>query len=112
MIGEIITLGLFLTGLGLCIFTGVPILYALVFGLACFSVYTLLKGYSVRETCGMLIEGMGKVKNILFIFLLIGSLTSIWRTCGTIPFILYHAMGLINPRYFAVSYTHLRAHET
>ena len=32
MIGEIITLGLFLTGLGLCIFTGVPILYALVFG--------------------------------------------------------------------------------
>lgn len=44
MIGEIITLGLFLTGLGLCIFTGVPILYALVFGLACFSVYTLLKG--------------------------------------------------------------------
>lgn len=102
MIGEIITLGLFLTGLGLCIFTGVPILYALVFGLACFSVYTLLKGYSVRETCGMLIEGMGKVKNILFIFLLIGSLTSIWRTCGTIPFILYHAMGLINPRYFVL----------
>ena len=102
MIGEIITLGLFLTGLGRCIFTGVPILYALVFGLACFSVYTLLKGYSVRETCGMLIEGMGKVKNILFIFLLIGSLTSIWRTCGTIPFILYHAMGLINPRYFVL----------
>ena len=55
MIGEIITLGLFLTGLGLCIFTGVPILYALVFGLACFSVYTLLKGYSVRGTVGMLI---------------------------------------------------------
>lgn len=95
MIGEIITLGLFLTGLGLCIFTGIQILYALVFGLACFSVYTLSKGYSVRETCGMLIEGMGKEKNILFIFLLIGSLTSIWRTCGTIPFILYHAMGLI-----------------
>ena len=43
MIGEIITLGLFLTGLGLCIFTGVPILYALVFGLACFSVHLIKK---------------------------------------------------------------------
>ena len=102
MTAEIITLGLFLAGLGLCIFTGAQILYALVFGLACFSVYTLSKGYSVKATCGMLVEGMGKVKNILFIFLLIGSLTSIWRTCGTIPFILYHAMGLINPRYFVL----------
>ena len=102
MIAEIITLGLFLAGLGLCIFTGIQILYALLFGLACFSLYTLSRGYSVRETCSMLGEGMGKVKNILIIFVLIGSLTSIWRTCGTIPFILYHAMGLIDPRFFVL----------
>ena len=71
MIAEIITLGLFLAGLGLCIFTGIQILYALLFGLACFSLYTLSRGYSVRETCSMLGEGMGKVKNILIIFVLI-----------------------------------------
>lgn len=102
MIAEFITLGLFLAGLGLCIFTGIQILWALLSGMVCFSLYTISKGYSVRETCSMLIEGMGKVKNILFIFLLIGSLTSIWRTSGTIPFILYHAMGLISPRYFVL----------
>ena len=102
MLAEIITLGLFLAGLGLCIFTGLQILYALLFGLVCFSVYAVLKGHSAKETCSMLIEGMGKVKNILFIFLLIGSLTSIWRTSGTIPYILYHAMRFINPRYFVL----------
>ncbi len=96
---EFITLGLFLAGLGFCIFSGIQVLYALVFGLVCFSGYCLIRGYSVRETLAMLLEGMGKVSNILIIFILIGSLTALWRICGTIPFILYHAMGFINPRF-------------
>ena len=50
MLAECIALGLFLAGLGLCIVTGIQILYALLFGLLCFSVYCLAKGYSARET--------------------------------------------------------------
>lgn len=102
MLAECITLGLFLAGLGLCIFTGIQILYALLFGLFCFSVYCLWKGYLVRETCAMLWEGISQVQNILIIFAFIGGLTAVWRICGTIPYILYHAVGLINPKYFVL----------
>ena len=38
MLAECIALGLFLAGLGLCIVTGIQILYALLFGLLCFSI--------------------------------------------------------------------------
>ena len=64
MLAECIALGLFLAGLGLCIVTGIQILYALLFGLLCFSVYCLAKGYSVRETGSMLWEGISQVRNI------------------------------------------------
>lgn len=102
MLAECIALGLFLAGLGLCIFTGIQILYALLFGLLCFSVYCLSKGYSARDTGAMLWEGISQVKNILIIFVLIGGLTAVWRICGTIPYILYHGAGLIHPRYFVL----------
>lgn len=102
MTAETITLGLFLTGLGLCIISGTKVLYALIFGMACFFFYSLKKGFSVKATCSMFLEGMSRVTNILIIFVFIGSLTAVWRICGTIPFILYHAMGLIKPRYFVL----------
>ena len=48
MLAECIALGLFLAGLGLCIVTGIQILYALLFGLVCVSIDCLAKGYSAR----------------------------------------------------------------
>lgn len=102
MTAETITLGLFLIGLGLCIISGTEVLYALIFGMACFFFYSLKKGFTVRATCSMFLEGMSRVTNILIIFVFIGSLTAVWRICGTIPFILYHAMGLIEPVFCAV----------
>ena len=102
MLAECIALGLFLAGLGLCIVTGIQILYALLFGLLCFSVYCLAKGYSARETGSMLWEGISQVRNILIIFVFIGGLTAVWRICGTIPYILYYAVGFIHPRYFVL----------
>lgn len=99
---EFVALGLFLAGLGGCIFAGIEVLYALVLGLVWFTGYCLLKGYALKDVGSMLTEGMAQVANILIIFVLIGSLTALWRICGTIPFILYHAMGLINPRFFVL----------
>ena len=102
MLAECIALGLFLAGLGLCIVTGIQILYALLFGLLCFSIYCLAKGYSARETGSMLWEGISQVRNILIIFVFIGGLTAVWRISGTIPYILYYAVGFIHPRYFVL----------
>ena len=102
MLAECVALGLFLAGLGLCIVTGIQILYALLFGLLCFSIYCLAKGYSARETGSMLWEGISQVRNILIIFVFIGGLTAVWRISGTIPYILYYAVGFIHPRYFVL----------
>lgn len=100
MTAERITLGLFLTGLVLCIVTRTELFYALLFGLLCFGSYSLHQGNSLNETCRMLKEGMAKVVNIIVILVLIGALTAGWRSCGTIPFILYHSIRFIQPRYF------------
>jgi NhaC family Na+:H+ antiporter len=45
-------------------------------------------------------KGISAVKNILFIFLLIGMITAVWRACGTIPFIIYYSSRLIVPSAF------------
>ena len=102
MTAELTALGLFLTGLVLCIVSGAHLLYALLFGMVCFSIYSIYKGNSLKSTCLMLKEGMAKITNILLIFLFIGSLTASWRICGTIPFILRHSIRFIQPRFFVL----------
>lgn len=45
----------------------------------------------------MAFSGIRTVKSILITFILIGMITAIWRACGTIPFIVYHATGFCSP---------------
>lgn len=97
---EAWVIGLFAAGLAGCISTGFSVIYALLFGLFIFCVYAHRKGFSLMEIIRMLINGIKKVRNILIIFVLIGCLTGIWRICGTIPYIVYHAVKLIIPQYF------------
>lgn len=103
---ERISLSLFLAGLLVCIFTGLSILYALTFGLISFFVYGLWKKHTIKEMLLMMWSGILTAKTILIVFVLIGVLTSVWRSAGTIPFLIYHAVGFIDPNYF-VLYTFL-----
>lgn len=99
---EKLTLGLFFSGLLVCLLSGQAIIWALLFGLGCFCGYSLYRGYTYREIGAMLWEGVVQIKIILVIFVLIGLLTAVWRICGTIPFILCQAIDLIQPRYFVL----------
>lgn len=99
---EVFIIGTFAAGLAVCIGTGLSVIYALVFGLMIFCLYAGRKGFSAAEIIRMLIKGIGKIRNILVIFVLIGCLTGIWRVCGTIPYIVYHAVNLIVPQYFVL----------
>lgn len=102
MTAEQITLGLFLSGLILCVASGTDLIFALLFGVLCFGIYSIRKGNSPKATVLMMKEGMTKVANILIILVLIGCLTASWRFCGTIPFILYHSISFIQPRFFVL----------
>lgn len=94
---ELKLLFLFAGSLLICVAGGVSILYALAFGFFLFFTYGLKKGHSAREMLRLAVSGIGTVKNILFTFVLIGMITAVWRACGTIPFLVYHASGVCAP---------------
>ena len=97
---DIITLLLFCTTLLICIIFDVSIVYALIIGFFIFIIYGKSKGFSFKELFKEALTGVKTVKNILITFVLIGSLTALWRAGGTIPFIVSYASKLITPDIF------------
>ena len=94
---ERITIAAFIAALLACLATGLSILWALAAGYFLFVAYGLLEGHPLGEMLRMSLRGVAKAKNILFIFLLIGMLTALWRAAGTIPFLIYYASMAIMP---------------
>lgn len=94
---EFAALTAFAVSLFVCIGLDISILIALVFGFFLFFFYGLYKKHSVREMLKMSLSGINSVKNVLINFVLIGIITAVWRACGTIPFIVYHATAFCNP---------------
>ncbi len=94
---EIGALSLFAVSLVLCISFDISILIALVLGFFLFFGYGLYRKHSVREMVSMALSGVKTVKNILITFILIGIITAVWRVCGTIPYIVYHATQVCSP---------------
>lgn len=94
---DLVVILLFCSALLCCLLLGWPVLYALLFGLVIFILYARVKGLSFREIFTLCIEGIKTVKNVLIIFVLIGILTALWRSAGTIATLVSYASGLINP---------------
>lgn len=94
---EISVLSLFALSLVLCIGYDISILAALVFGFFLFFGYGLYRQHSVKAMAAMAFSGIKTVKNILITFVLIGIITAVWRVCGTIPYIVYHATSFCDP---------------
>lgn len=94
---EILLIVIFSSALLICVFTDLSVLYALVFGCFIFSGYALRKGQPVKILLREMAESIMQIRNILITFILIGMLTGIWRACGTIAFIVYHAAELCSP---------------
>ncbi len=78
-----------------CIAADISILIALAAGYFLFALYSVKKGFSVKNVLLMSLEGILSAKNILITFMLIGILTALWRACGTIPSIVSYSMGVV-----------------
>ena len=61
-----------------------------------------IKKHSMKSILKMLLDGVKTVKMLLLIFAFIGMLTAVWRSGGTIAYIIYNAVGFVNPKYFIV----------
>lgn len=94
---ESLVLALFVLILALCLLLGLPTLLALAAGYILFCIYGLRKGFSLRSLLSMSLSGIRTVKNILLLFVLLGVLTALWRSAGTIPVIVSYAALLVRP---------------
>jgi len=88
---EILVLSAFAAVLFLCVVLDISVLAALAAGFAIFFCYGLYKGRSFREMVSMALSGIKTIKNLLITFLLIGVITAVWRSGGTIAYIVYYA---------------------
>lgn len=62
-----------------CILAGYSIIWALLFGYLMFFGYALRQGHTPVQVLTMSGRGIRTIKNILFIFILIGMITAVWR---------------------------------
>ncbi|MGI5074948.1 sodium:proton antiporter [Treponema vincentii] len=95
---ELFILLLFSVSLIICVILQYSILYALIFGYALFFVFGLIRSKTWKEMLVYSFRGIITVKNILIIFMLIGTITAVWRACGTIAFIVYYASLVAVPQ--------------
>ncbi len=100
---EMITLLIFACVLFVCILKDFSILVALFLGLICFVFYSLYRKYTYAQIGKMILNGIKEARTILIVFSLIGMLTALWRAGGTIPFIIYHTLLMVDSRFFVMS---------
>lgn len=91
-----------MVNLFLAIIFDISIVLALFANLMLLIFYAFIKDYKLKEIFEMVYQGLLETKTILFVFILIGMITGIWRLSGTIAYIIYYGTSLINPKFFYV----------
>lgn len=97
---EIITLLIFSATLIFCVVCDYSIIYALIFGFLLFFAYGLVKKIKAKDLLGASLKGVLTVKNILITFMLIGIITAVWRSSGTIAYVIYYSSRFFSPHIF------------
>lgn len=96
----IISIIVFTASLVFSLVKNISTLIPLTVGLLAFSITAFNRGYTLKSIYTMIINGMKKALSLMPIFALIGIITATWRASGTIPFLVYHGIELMNPDYF------------
>lgn len=97
---SFVIVGIFCACLITCVALDVYVLYPMLGGVVIFSAYALIKGYSFKEVLQMILSGIKTAKNVLFALVLVGMMTALWRSSGTIPAIVSYSAKLIQPSIF------------
>ena len=76
---------------------------ALVIGLAAFYTVARQRGFQAKALVKMMGKGLRRSLIVVRVFVLIGLLTALWRSSGTIAFFVYHGVRLIPPSLFLLA---------
>ena len=97
---AIICFAIFMGAMVACLTTGYDMIWALLFGIVLFLLRGKANGYSWRDMWKAMWDEGSKILSLIVVFLLIGMITGMWRSCGTIAFFIYHGIQLITPKLF------------
>ena len=83
-----------------CIILKLDLLYGLLAGMFLLMAAAVHSGSSLREVLGMMGKGIRESFIVIWILLIIGAMTGIWRGCGTISLLVVYGTRMIHPRIF------------
>lgn len=95
--------GLFILAMVLCLVTGLPILYAMTAGLVIFLVLGRRMGYRFGTLGRMCLRKCSQALIVWRVFFYIGMMTGLWRSSGTIAFVIVKGIQLIPPSVFVLA---------
>lgn len=98
--GAVFCFLLFLAAVGLCILLGQSLILAIWVGIAAFAALGLRRGMTVRAMWAAAWAQGRKMCCVIVIYMLIGAITALWRSAGTIAFFIYHGLRIITPQLF------------
>ena len=98
----IVAFALFLGAMLFCLLRDYALAWALAFALILFFAVGLKRGYRAKALARMAWSKMPKTMIVLRIIFLIGILTGVWRSCGTIAFFIYYGVRAISPPLFVL----------
>jgi NhaC family Na+:H+ antiporter len=96
----IVAFALFLAAVVAAVILGWNLTWAIAFGLAVFSVLGLRRGFSPKALAAMAWKKGKDALIVVPVFLLIGTVTALWRASGTISFFLYYGLSGIPKSWF------------
>ncbi|MGE5632019.1 MAG: Na+/H+ antiporter NhaC family protein [Caulobacteraceae bacterium] len=85
-----------------CVYKGIFLFYPLFAGLIIFIAIAARHGFKSGELMGMVLRSSRKSLMIINILILIGAITAVWRASGTVAYVVYYGIKLMNPNYFVV----------
>ncbi|MDF2633511.1 MAG: Na+/H+ antiporter NhaC-like protein [Pelosinus sp.] len=103
LLDTILIFILFFASLLFAVYHDISIVYPLLFGLICFILVALRRGFTLASLWSMMFRSSQKSLIVIKIFVLIGAITAVWRACGTISFIVYYAIAFMSGKYFILS---------
>lgn len=98
--GSIVCFALFLGAVGVCLAEGWQLMWAIWAGIAVFAALGLARHVPARVMAAGAWRQGRKMCSVIDIYLLIGAITALWRSAGTIGFFIYHGLQIITPQMF------------
>lgn len=96
----ILAFAVFLISMTACLILDGPMLLPLLMGFVCFFTAALTKGFPFSQVGKMALKGAKDSLVVIQVLILIGFITALWRSAGTIAFFVYYGIRIITPPMF------------